>query len=387
MAADPWVSERAAELAATAEQELAALVAVSSPSGDVAGAERAVEVAAGLLPAGAEVERPRCSSPAHADDLLARLRGTGSHRLLLLGHLDTVVAHEAHRPLRREGDRLVGSGAVDMKGGDVLALGVLRTLAAEPERYAEVALLLVVDEEWRTHEFVHTTRFAGWDACLCFEAGERGPHGEEGVVVRRKAAGTLRVEAEGRAAHSGSAPDKGENALLGLAEAARVVAACHDPLGPERLSAVPTILRSGQAFNVVPDAGELFCDLRAERLAAFEPVLAALPGQVGGVRLEARLVRRWPGMDTSARAAPLLAAGTARLGRLVVGVARGGASDASHVAGTIGLTIDGLGPRGGAAHNPGEFVHAPSLYERAEVALALAAAVLAGEGGSAGTAR
>jgi glutamate carboxypeptidase len=384
MAADPWVSDRAAMLAATAEQELAALVAVSSPSGDVAGAEAAVAVAAGLVPPAAELERPPCSSPGHADDLLASMRGSGTRRLLLLGHLDTVVAHDAHRPLQREGDRLLGPGAVDMKGGVVLALGVLRALAAEPERFAELALLLVVDEEWRTHEFVHATRFAGWDACLCFEAGERGPGGQEGVVVRRKAAGTLRVEAEGRAAHSGSAPDRGENALLALAEAARVVAACHDPHGPEQLSAVPTILHSGQAFNVVPDAGELFCDLRAERLAAFEPVLAALPGHVGGVRLEARLVRRWPGMDTRERATPLLAAGSARLGRPVVGVARGGASDASHLAGTVPVTVDGLGPRGGAAHNPGEFVHAPSLRERAEVALALAAAVLDGESGLAG---
>ena len=61
-------------------------------------------------------------------DLLARLRGTGTRRLLLIGHLDTVHAHEAHKPAAREGDRLVGPGTVDMKGGDVLALGVLRAL-------------------------------------------------------------------------------------------------------------------------------------------------------------------------------------------------------------------------------------------------------------------
>ena len=66
-------------------------------------------------------------------------------------------------------------------------------------------------EEWRTREFVHVKRFAGYDACLCFEAGERTRSGQEGVVVRRKAAGTLRVIASGRAAHSGSAPDQGRS--------------------------------------------------------------------------------------------------------------------------------------------------------------------------------
>jgi glutamate carboxypeptidase len=44
----------------------------------------------------------------------------------------------------------------------------------------------------------------------------------------------------------------------------------------------------------------------------------------------------------------------------------------------IPLTVDGLGPRGGKAHNPGEFVLSPSLASRAEVALAVADAALAG---------
>jgi len=60
-------------------------------------------------------------------------------------------------------------------------------------------------------------------------------------------------------------------------------------------------------------------------------------------------------------------------------VSRGGASDASHFAAAIALTVDGLGPRGGGAHTPGEFVTAASLHERAEVALAVAVAVLAGD--------
>ena len=82
-----------------------------------------------------------------------------------------------------------------MKGGDVLALGVMRALAERPERLREVALLLVCDEEWRSAPFAHAARFAGWDACLCFEAGERSPDGDDAVIVRRKAAGALKVTA------------------------------------------------------------------------------------------------------------------------------------------------------------------------------------------------
>ena len=40
------------------------------------------------------------------------------------------------------------------------------------------------------------------------------------------------------------------------------------------------------------------------------------------------------------------------------------------------MTVDGLGPRGGGAHAPHEYVLRASLRARAEVALALVAAVL-----------
>ena len=372
---DGWIEAAGAEIARRAPRELEALVAVSSPSGDVRGAEECAAVCAALLPGEAEVERVPCSSPAHAPDLLARLRGTGTRRVLLLGHVDTVVAHGEHRTLARTRDQLVGSGTVDMKGGVVLALGAMRAMAARPEAYAELALLLVCDEEWRTAAFAHVPRFAGWDACLCFEAGELAGEAE-GVVVRRKAAGTVRVVAHGRAAHSGSAPDRGRNALLALAAAAQAVAARHAPDSPAHLTAVPTVLRSGEAFNVVPGRGELFCDLRADDLEAIEGVLAAVPRDVDGVRVEPELIRRWPGMHSEAAVAPLLGHASRALGRTVAGVRRGGASDASHFAGTIPLTLDGLGPRGGKAHNPDEFVLEASLRPRAEVALAVIAAAL-----------
>jgi glutamate carboxypeptidase len=374
---DPWIAENAAELAHRIPREIEALVGVSSPSGDVAGAEECIAVCALLLPEGVEIERIPCSSAGHAQDIVARISGTGSKRILLLGHVDTVVAHDQHRPLAREGEQLVGSGSVDMKGGVVIALGALRALASRPELYAEIALLLVNDEEWRTQPFSHVERFAGFDACLCFEAGELRDD-NEAVVVRRKAAGTIHVEAHGRSSHSGSAPDRGRNALLALAAAAQAVAAAHDPQGDAHLTAVPTILRSGDAFNVVPGKGELFCDLRADELDAIEAVLDRIPADHEGVRLDAELIRRWPGMHSEGETAPVLARAGELLGRPVVAASRGGASDASHYASTIPVTIDGLGPRGGKAHNPEEFVLEASLLPRAEVALAVILAALEG---------
>ena len=164
------------------------------------------------------------------------------------------------------------------------------------------------------------------------------------------------------------------------AAAAQAVAGCHDPAGPHRMTAVPTVLHTGEAFNVVPDSGELVCDVRADSDAAFAGVLAAVPGAVGGARLEASLLREWPGMDARAATAGLLERASAAIGRPIAAGARGGASDAAHFAASIPWTVDGLGPLGGGAHAPHEHVAAVSLGPRAEIALALTDVALSDPG-------
>src|SRR5579862_1172748 len=81
---DQFVADGAAEIAARAVRELEALVAVSSPSGDVDGAEEAIALCAAFLPPQATVERLPSSTTGSAPDMLAVIRGRGSGRLLLL---------------------------------------------------------------------------------------------------------------------------------------------------------------------------------------------------------------------------------------------------------------------------------------------------------------
>jgi glutamate carboxypeptidase len=123
-------------------------------------------------------------------------------------------------------------------------------------------------------------------------------------------------------------------------------------------------------------------DVRAASDASFQRVIDAVARAASAARVEVELIRSWPGMNTRLAAEGPLAQASALLGREIVGAARGGASDASHLAATIPLTIDGLGPRGGHAHSPEEYVYGPSMRERAEVALALAQALLAACGQS-----
>ena len=89
-------------------------------------------------------------------------------------------------------------------------------------------------------------------------------------------------------------------------------------------------------------------------------------------------MREWPGMDARETTTGLIASASEALGRPIVGAGRGGASDASHFAAHIPLTVDGLGPLGGGAHAPHEYLLASWLRPRAEVALAVADAALRG---------
>lgn len=354
------------------------LVDISSPFGDHEGAERAVAAAIAAAPH-AQVERLPSSTAGNPDDLLLSITGSGTAHVVLLGHLDTVIPHGQHRPLRADGDRLDGSGTIDMKGGDAIALAIMAEVAQHPDwcaRFAQLDLLLVCDEEWRHGPMHHAARFAGYDACLCFEAGERDEEGREAVVVRRKAAGSLEITATGRAAHAGAAPEEGRSALLALAQVALTLATLHDPAGEHELSVVPSLLESGEGVNIVPGAGQLTVDVRARSLDAFAPVLGQVPAELEEVQIEARIGRSWPGMDASQAAAPALADAALRIGRPIMPASRGGASDASHLATVVPLTIDGLGPLGAGSHAAHEHALASSFVPRSEVALALLAAVL-----------
>ena len=144
-----------------------------------------------------------------------------------------------------------------MKGGDVVALGVMRAWPSARATSAELALLLVCDEEWRQAPFAHAARFAGWDACLCFEAGERSPDGDDAVIVGARPPARVQVPPAAARRTPAPAPTRAATPCWPW----RRWRACWPrgtrPDGPDRLTCVPTVLRSGDGLNVVPAAGEL----------------------------------------------------------------------------------------------------------------------------------
>ena len=374
---DAWIAAAADEIAARAPAELEHLVAISSPSGDVAGADAAIAYALTLAPDGARVERPPCSTSDHADDLVVTVTGSGSGRIVLLGHVDTVHAHEVHRPLTREGPNLLGSGSVDMKGGDILALGVLRALAqrARHVRRGRVAARLrrgVARRRLRAH-----ARFAGWDACLCFEGGQLTR------TVRRRSSSSARPPAR-----CGCSPMDGRR--IRAPRPRRAPTRCSRSRARRSRSprcTTPPARRTSPRCRPSCAAARrsTSCRRRASCCATCAPTTSRRSTSSSPASPRPSTACAWsrtscasgPGWTRERRRHRCSKPRRERLGRPIHGADRGGASDASYLAPVIDVSVDGLGPRGGGAHTPGEYIVESSLRERAEVALALASAVLA----------
>jgi acetylornithine deacetylase len=83
----------------------------------------------------------------HRFNLLVAPAG-GDIRLALVGHVDTVVAHELDRfGFAEGGDRVIGLGAADMKGGCAAMVEAFLALWETGGAHRPVALALVVGEE------------------------------------------------------------------------------------------------------------------------------------------------------------------------------------------------------------------------------------------------
>lgn len=150
-------------------------------------------------------------------NLIATLRGTGGGPSLCLNaHADTVgFANWRDRALepRRDGDRLVGLGVADDKGGCAVALLALRSLANRGARLrGDLVVACTADEEGVSIGTEHLVANHRYDAAIVLE-----PDALPRAIVEHQGFGWIDVVVHGRAAH-GSAPEAGIDAIVHMAE-------------------------------------------------------------------------------------------------------------------------------------------------------------------------
>ncbi|MDI6097147.1 M20/M25/M40 family metallo-hydrolase [Actinoplanes sp. NEAU-A12] len=235
-------------------EELAELIGIRSTADRPADLRRALDMVLALVGPGFQVRR--FSSGGKPSALVTS--GDGVPRVILNAHLD-VVPGEPHQFIaRRDGDRLYGRGAHDMKAAALVMATVFRDLA--PGLPYPVALQLVTDEEvggfdGTGHQVARGVR-AGF-VIIGEQSGLR-------IVTESKGIIRARLSAAGRTAHA-AYPWLGTNALLAVTAAVHRLLARHPVPRAEAWATTVNVARietPNRAANVVPAEASALLDIR-----------------------------------------------------------------------------------------------------------------------------
>jgi len=352
---------------------LAELVRLESPSRDKSALDALGALLADELRGlGASVEIiPNAQG---GDHLVGRFSQDAELRpALVLGHFDTVWPRGTleRMPFHVDQDgRAFGPGVFDMKASLVVCLAVFEQLKKHWQFVRRpIWVLFTSDEELGSP----TSRCLIEKLALeCAYVLVLEPAlADGGLKTARKGVGRFRLEVEGRAAHSGVAPESGRSAIVELAHQIVKLQALQD------LSAGTTInvgvIQGGTTANVVPARASADIDVRVaskaeeariERtLGSLEPIMPDIRLTVSGC-FNRPPMERTPANILLFEQARLIAWKTS-VGFVLTEGSSGGGSDGNFTAALGVPTLDGLGPRGGGAHADDEHVLVASLPERA----------------------
>lgn len=320
------------------------------------------------------------------DNLSAVLRGSGTQRVMLLGHADTVfpLGTAAERPMSIVGNKIMGPGTCDMKAGLLAGIYAVESLQHLGfDRFASINFLCVCDEEIHDRCSIPLIREVARRSDVAFTLEAARANGD--IVTERKTAVWCTLEVTGKAAHAGVEPEKGRSAILALIRHLTAL----DALNGFRPGVTVNIgrIEGGTQPNVVAEHALAQIDLRAWRNEDIPPLLEAMrkqlqqPVLVGTeARLTVTLENAMPAMERTEAVQHLEAlaqAAASELGFAVKGASTGGASDASFVAAEGVPVLDGLGPIGGLDHSPDEYIELDSITPRTALLAMLIAKVCA----------
>ena len=171
---------------------------------------------------------------------------------VFLAHMDTV--HEKGRfgfpAVRTEGDRMIGPGTIDCKGGIAVALLALSALR-ESGYQKHARLILTSDEEvsnvlgGEREQVFFCESVQGFRYALNCEVAE-----EREVVVARKGIMRYKIEVQGKGGHAGIHYFECKNAVL---ESAKKIVELESHSAPDKCTYSCNVIQAGSVSNVIPD--------------------------------------------------------------------------------------------------------------------------------------
>jgi glutamate carboxypeptidase len=360
------------------------LVSIESGSKDLEGLEKlAALIAERLRQLGGQVEilppadvfRMDDTPPKTGSMVQAVWKGTGTRKILLIAHMDTVYLRGMlkDQPFRIQGERAYGLGIADDKQGIALILHTVAMLnRLGVKDYGTLTVLINGDEEISSPGSRSTiTRVASTqDAVLSFESG-----GNDGSLrLATSGIGSAYLTVEGRASHAGARPEGGINALYELSH--QILQMKDLSQNDKGLKLNWTVAQAGTNRNVIPAQATAQADARALRVADFDQLQAAMQERVKrqlipDAKVQLKFEVRRPPLEATAASRRLGAHAQsiyAELGRemQVLDVATGGGTDAAFAAlQARGPVIEGFGLNGFGAHsNDAEYVVIGTIVPR-----------------------
>ena len=303
---------------------------------------------------------------------------------LLLGHHDTVhPVGVAQSRMHFEGETFYGPGTVDMKAGLLQGIYALEILNQQDYRnFHKILFVSVPDEEISSRYHVGLIKQIAKEHHP-FVLGLEGARSIGNVVTRRKGCMQYRLTAQGVAAHAGSNPEKGHNAVVELAH--QIIQAQHLMGWRDGLTINAGPIIGGSRANVVSDFAEIIFDLRflrpEDRLEAEVRWREMLHNHlVPGVKLTLHPEPDWMQPMEATEKSLFMAHQVQLIAEHVLKTpfdpeTRGGASDCCTTAAEGCPSIDGLGALGGGAHTTEEYVLLSPIPSRVALLAGLLATV------------
>lgn len=288
-AADRKLLDAATQAQPAVVETLKAMVSIESGSSDSAGlAKMAALVDERLSALGFNTERRKSPTGVGADTVIGTIAGTGTRKIMLQGHMDTIYRDGIlkEQPIKLDGNKLYGPGIADDKGGLAVILHSLKILKEHGwTDYARLTVLMNPDEEVGSGGSGQTiaTLAAEQDYVLsCEPTAAKAVVKTEALLLGAAGSATVTMEVRGRASHAGAAPELGRNAIL---EIAYQMLATSD-LAKDIPGAIMnwTNVVSNRATNQIPELAVATADVRMTVPGVEQKLDAALQAKVASAK-------------------------------------------------------------------------------------------------------
>ena len=369
------------------------LVSIESGSGDREGLDRISQLIYDRLKSsGGEVEfiEPGADAyrmhdtPAKIGRMVkATFTGTGSKKILLIAHMDTVYLKGmiANQPFRIDGNRAYGLGIGDDKAGIAVILHTVAMLKTMNFRdYGTLTVLINGDEEISSPGSRNVISKLGAEHDLTM-SHEGSPISSDTLSLATAGIAAVTLKVTGKASHAGSSPERGRNAIYELAHQMLQTKDFSDPATGVKMNW--TMINGGTNRNVIPAEATGAADVRVIRIADYEglekKIRETITKQlIPDTKVEMTFERRRPPLQFNPDAAAVAKHAQtiyAELGKtlnVTENVAGGGTDAAFAALGNNKPVIERFGLLSFGAHsNDNEYVHIDSIEPRLYLATRL----------------